>query len=136
MAGIPLDRFAASIENILKEYGDQIQKDVDKAADEATKKGVQMLKATSPVNQDTGTKRKPGRYAKGWRVKKESDVIGSRYIVHNATDYQLTHLLEYGHPLKRGGRQYGYANAYPHIAAAEQFMIDYFEKKIREAIQK
>lgn len=136
MAGIPLDRFAASIENILKEYGDQIQKDVDKAADEATKKGVQMLKATSPVNQDTGTKRKPGRYAKGWRVKKESDVIGSRYIVHNATDYQLTHLLEYGHPLKRGGRQYGYANAYPHIAEAEQFMIDYFEQKIREAIAK
>lgn len=136
MAGIPLDRFAASIENILKEYGDQIQKDVDKAADEATKKGVQMLKATSPVNQDTGTKRKPGRYAKGWRVKKESDVIGSRYIVHNATDYQLTHLLEYGHPLKRGGRQYGFANAYPHIAEAEQFMIDYFEQKIREAIQK
>ena len=136
MAGIPLDRFAASIENILKEYGDQIQKDVDKAADEATKKGVQMLKATSPVNQDTGSKRKPGRYAKGWRVKKESDVIGSRYIVHNATDYQLTHLLEYGHPLKRGGRQYGYANAYPHIAEAEQFMIDYFEQKIREAIQK
>lgn len=136
MAGIPLDRFAASIENILKEYGDQIQKDVDKAANEATKKGVQMLKATSPVNQDTGTKRKPGRYAKGWRVKKESDVIGSRYIVHNATDYQLTHLLEYGHPLKRGGRQYGYANAYPHIAEAEQFMIDYFEQKIREAIQK
>lgn len=136
MAGIPLDRFAASIENILKEYGDQIQKDVDKAADEATKKGVQMLKATSPVNQDTGTKRKPGRYAKGWRVKKESDVIGSRYIVHNATDYQLTHLLEFGHPLKRGGRQYGYANAYPHIAEAEQFMIDYFEQKIREAIAK
>ena len=136
MAGMPLDRFAASIENILKEYGDQIQKDVDKAADEATKKGVQMLKATSPVNQDAGSKRKPGRYAKGWRVKKESDVIGSRYIVHNATDYQLTHLLEYGHPLKRGGRQYGYANAYPHIAEAEQFMIDYFEKKIREAIQK
>ena len=136
MAGIPLDRFAASIENILKEYGDQIQKDVDKAADEATKKGVQMLKATSPVNQDTGTKRKPGRYAKGWRVKKESDVIGSRYIVHNATDYQLTHLLEFGHPLKPGGRQYGYANAYPHIAEAEQFMIDYFEQKIREAIAK
>lgn len=134
--GIPLDNFRMEITKILDEYGATIQKDVAKAAEEAAKKGVQQLKATSPVNQDTGSKRKPGRYAKGWRYKEGTKTVGASFIVHNATDYQLTHLLEYGHPLKRGGRQYGYANAYPHIAAAEQFMVDYFEKKIREAIQK
>lgn len=131
-----LDRFSAEIEKILKEYGDEIQKDVTKAADEVTKKAVQQLKATSPVNQDTGSKRKPGRYAKGWKVKKEGSSDAPIFTVHNATDYQLTHLLEFGHALRRGGRSAGRAKAYPHIAAAEKMMIDEFEKKVREAIRK
>lgn len=129
-------QFSAEIEKILKDYGTEIQKDVAQAAEESADKGVQMLKSSSPVNQDSGSRRKPGRYAKGWRVKKEGDTANPSFVVHNATDYQLTHLLEFGHPLVRGGRQYGYAKAYPHIAAAEQFMISLFEKKVTEAIRK
>ena len=136
MAGVPLDRFSAEVNKILEQYGNEIQKDVNRAAEDAALKGVQMLKATSPVNQDSGSMRKPGKYAKGWKVKKEGGKDNALYIVHNATDYQLTHLLEFGHPLKRGGRQYGYARAYPHIKAAEDFMIDYFESHVLEAIQK
>ena len=136
MAGVPLERFSAEVNRILEEYGNEIQKDVNQAAEDAAIKGVQMLKATSPVNQDSGTKRKPGKYARGWKVRKEGGAGNAIYIVHNATDYQLTHLLEFGHPLKRGGRQYGYAKAYPHIKAAEEFMIDYFEKHVLEAIRR
>lgn len=134
--GIPLDRFQAEIDKILQEYGATIQREVGEAAKESALKGVVMLKATSPVNQDSGTKRKPGRYAKGWRVKEGGSASGKMYIVHNATDYQLTHLLEYGHPLKKGGRQYGYAKAYPHIKAAEDYMIDYFQTHVIEAISR
>ena len=136
MAGIPIDRFSAEVNKILEEYGAEIQRDVNRAAEDASLKGVQMLKSTSPVNQDSGTKRKPGKYARGWKVKKEGSTNNAIYIVHNATDYQLTHLLEFGHPLKRGGRQYGYAKAYPHIKAAEDFMIDYFQTHVIEAISR
>lgn len=134
--GVPLDRFSAEVNKILEEYGAEIQRDVNRAAEDAALKGEQMLRATSPVNQDSGPKRKKGRYAKGWKVKKEGSANNAIYIVHNATDYQLTHLLEYGHPLKKGGRQYGYAKAYPHIKAAEDFMIDYFQTRVIEAISR
>ena len=50
------------------------------------------LKANSPE--------KLGDYKKGWRIKKVKKAL----IVHNATSYQLTHLLEHGH-VKRDGQK-------------------------------
>ena len=53
-------------------------------------------------------------------------------IIHNRTDYQLTHLLEKGHILKRGGRTLGRVPAKVHIAPVEERAI----KNLEEAIEK
>jgi len=84
------------------------------------------LKATSP--------KKTGRYAKGWAVKKAdtSKYALARVVVYNRTDYQLTHLLEYGHAIKGGTER---VKAHPHIAAAQQKAAESFARAVEKDIE-
>lgn len=135
MAKIKPTDFSSAVEKILSEFGETSAKAVAKAAEETAKATVQELKQSSPKNQKDGPKIRRGKYARGWKVKEEKSTTIPTYTVHNATDYQLTHLLEYGHVLKKGGRVYGRAKPYPHIAKAEAEAIKAFEKSIRKGIQ-
>lgn len=70
-------------------------------------------------------------YCKGWRLKK--DKTGkNRYIVKvwNKTDYQLTHLLEFGHATRNGGRTRPQA----HIRPTEEKYKKEFEKELKRKI--
>lgn len=108
----------------LEEYTDEVIDAVGEATTETGKVVVDSLKKTSPV--------KTGKYAKGWRAKPGADQRNvANVIVHNATDWQLTHLLEHGH-LKRGGT--GRVAARPHIAKAESLAKEELEKRIREKL--
>lgn len=71
-------------------------------------------------------------YRKGWRVKRS----GKKFIVHNKTDYQLTHLLEKGHALRRGGRKIGETREFPHIIPAAEDALEVFVDKIKGAIRR
>lgn len=94
----------------------------DKAALKITKELVQDIKRNSPVGA------RNGRYRDGWTYKKD----GQRYIIHNKTDYQLTHLLEKGHARVGGGpRVPGRA----HIRPAEHNAIIKFELAIKKAAE-
>jgi tRNA U38,U39,U40 pseudouridine synthase TruA len=72
-------------------------------------------------------------YSKGWAVRREKSEKQYRYIVHNATHYQLTHLLEKGHRIvTKTGRDTGKrAPAYPHIAPVNEQVPD----KVDEAFK-
>lgn len=109
------------IAKILSEYSDEIEVGLSLAKDTVAKKTAQNLKVTSPKGA-TGT------YAKGWAV---SDIRGKK-VVHNKTDYQLTHLLEYGHAKRNGGR----VAAHPHIRPAEEQAINDFNEAVRKALGK
>lgn len=108
----------------LEQYSNEVIQSVGESVTETGKEVIKALKATSPKHT--------GRYAKGWRAKPGSDQrLIKNVTVHNATDWQLTHLLEYGHVNRDGTSR---TSAKPHIAAAEALAQEVFEKKIKEKL--
>lgn len=118
------------INDILAGYGDDIQALIQGEAVRIAKEGVKTLKATSPKNKRATANR--GRYAKGWSVKKEIKRGEVHCIIHNRTDYQLTHLLEKSH-LKRNG---GKTKPIVHIAPVEEQCISEYVKNVENGIRK
>ncbi|WP_420837676.1 HK97 gp10 family phage protein [Bacillus mesophilum] len=103
----------------LRVYANGVRDDVEEITEDVADELVSELR-TDPTPELTGD------YRKGWRAKR----VGNKFIIHNATDYQLTHLLEKGHAKKGGGR----VPAYPHIRPAEQRAIDEFLRKLEAVL--
>ena len=119
-----------------KEIADELNTEVLKATQKATKSGIEhslkLVKERSPRDADRKKSRvgKP-RYASGWRIKEEP-LRGFVFhnIVHNVNDPTLTHLLEDGHVLFLYGRPTGKrTKSFPHIRNSE---LDGFEKMEKE----
>lgn len=107
------------IAKALSEYTNEVTEGLNEAKKDISKETAKTLKSTSPKNT--------GDYAKGWRASK----VGTSYVVHNKTDYQLTHLLEKGHAKRGGGRVAGI----PHIAPAEEQAINEYERRVEKVIR-
>ena len=114
-----IGKLASEITKQLQTYSKIVGQEVEKATDDVTKQAVKDIKSTSPV--------KTGAYAAGWTRKK----VQGGYIVHNRTNYQLTHLLEFGHAKVGGGRVAGKV----HIRPAEERAIKEFEHRIEKAVK-
>ena len=122
---IPISQLAEEVMKGLREYADLATEDLKKDVQEAGKKVKAQIESTAP--KDTG------KYAKSWAVKKTKETSDSiEVVVHSKTKYQLTHLLEFGHAKRGGGR----VAARPHIAAAEQAGIEELTKAIERELQK
>lgn len=120
------DQFENAVNQILAEYKDKINVDVERITREVAKSAVADVKKGAPVR--TGT------YKKSIRAKAtEKEINRSSTIIHAnaAQNYRLTHLLEYGHATRNGGR----TKAIPHWGPAEQKAIREYEKKLQEAIE-
>lgn len=122
-----LDDMGAVLNDILKDYGDYITEGMKVAVTSIANNAKEETKAASPVGK--GPRR--GRYRRGWAVKSEEERLAKSAIVHNRTDYQLTHLLEKGHALRNGGR----AKAIPHIGPAEDKAVQELEKAVTKLAQ-
>lgn len=111
----------------MKELLNEVNKDVQQSAkrniDGVARECVQKLKNTSPI--------KTGSYAKGWGTKRQSEMD---VVVHNRTDYQLTHLLENGHVIRNKKGAYGRAPAHKHIKPVEDWAVDELPRRIIEDI--
>jgi hypothetical protein len=107
------------IKKQLQYYANDVAEKVEDAQDETTKRLVKDLKQDSPKNRPS--------YAKGWRIKK----VKNAKVVHNKTDYQLTHLLEKGHAKRNGERE----PAQVHIRPNEERAVKDYLKKIEGAIK-
>lgn len=115
------DEVVSAFETYTEEITEEIKSEVIKAGNYAK----EIVKATSPELT--------GDYKKGWAVKVVYDSVNDRRIVvYNRTDYQLTHLLEYGFVGRNGKRVEGQ----PHIADAQLKAEQYFEKRVGEILAK
>lgn len=119
MTNISIDKLANEIVKSVQEYTIEVEEKVQQASDDVTKKGVKLLKQKSP--------KLTGDYSKGWTRKKQ----GRGYIIHNKTDYQLAHLLEYGHAKRGGGR----VQARVHIRPIEEQIVEEFVEAVEKAVK-
>ncbi|HEK9982073.1 TPA: HK97 gp10 family phage protein [Streptococcus equi subsp. zooepidemicus] len=123
MSKVKIDSLSSEVMKELEKYADVTTEKVKKAVQNAGKTVRDEIKASAP--SDTG------KYSKSWTVKTIRETSSSlELVVHSRNRYQLTHLLEFGHAKRGGGR----VSARPHIAAAEEKAIKTFEEEIKEAI--
>ena len=116
------------IGDILNEYSKDIQEGITQDAIKVAEEGKQELRATSP----RGARK---RYYKGWRVDKKSGYGYVHTTIHNATDWQLTHLLEKSHPIRNKYGEWGMSTPIEHIYPVEQKCIREYTKAVEETIK-
>lgn len=117
------------INEILNDYSHDIQDAITNKAIEITKNGQNRLKSTSPQNKKKSAHK--GRYAKGWRVKTTKGQGFVKCTIYNATDYQLTHLLENGHLTRIGSK----TKPIKHIEPIHDECCENFEKGVEDIIK-
>lgn len=125
---IKIDELQGAIKDYLENYIEDIEEDVKETTDQLSKEAVKELKKESPRRD----KKRENPYWKGWSRKKQSK--GRKYIMtlYNRTNYQLTHLLEYGHATRKGGT----TKPQPHIKPIEEKYSKLYEEKIEKAIKR
>ncbi len=111
------------INEILNEYSKDIQEGITEKAISVAKKGADELKQTSP--------KRTGKYRKGWRVKTQKGYGYVNCTIHNATDYQLTHLLEKPHATRNGGK----TKPKVHIAPVEEKCNQEYQREVENVIR-
>lgn len=127
-----IDAAVRTIQEQLAAFGVQIDDSIQGIFDEVGQEAVKKLKSTSPVNTRSPQK---GRYAKGWKYERGKKVRGvTMSYIRNAKDPQLTHLLEYGHPIVRNGKVVGNADAKEHIAPVAAWVAEEANKRIQKSI--
>lgn len=120
---ITADGFEKAIKELLDEYGEGVQ-------------GV-LLEVLPEVAQEARDKvMQAGEkhwtyYNSGWTVSEgKTGKYSVNATVHNENAYQLTHLLEYSHPMPQGGT----SKAYTHIAPVNEWTQEEVIKKVEERI--
>ena len=117
------------VNEILNDYSSDIQDAIIEEAQKIAKDGASELKSTSP--KTTRNLKHKGRYAKGWRVKTTKGRYFINCVVYNATDYQLTHLLEKPHLTKKGNL----TKPIVHIAPVEEKINKEFQTRVENIIR-
>lgn len=119
------------IKDILNEYSSDIQDGITEVAFKVAEDGKNELKVSSP--------KRTGSYRKGWRVDKKSGKGFVHATIYNATDWQLTHLLEKPHAIRN---QYGTWGTYDpkksgtvHIQPVEEKVNQQFLRDVEQVIK-
>ena len=118
-----------AVTEYLENYVEDIEEDVEDTTNTVVKEAKQELIQTSPrsgVARDT-------KYYKGWAIKNGGRTRKGKYyskVIWNKTNYQLTHLLEFGHATRNGGRTKPQA----HIRPVEEKYRKEFEKELKMKI--
>ena len=111
------------VDDILGDYAENVNEAVGKAVENTAKQAVKALKRGGAGFNDK-------EYSKGWTKKVTKHRLYSEATVYNKTQGHLTHLLEFGHALRNGGR----ARAFPHIEPVNEKVPEMFQDSFTEAL--
>lgn len=119
------------IEQVLKEFGDEVKDHVQDAVKEIATKAKKEVVNAAPVDK--------GTYKKGITLKDESGLTdGAVYVIYNkGKNRSLGHLLEHGHQSRnQKGGPYGRVEGIPHYAVGQKWANDHFEEILKKHLEK
>lgn len=128
---------AKELKNILDDYSVEVYEKASKIIEKEAKKSTKKIKVISPKRYKN--------YSKGWGMTIERGSVGViSAVIHNKTDYRLTHLLENGHFIVRKTkirgvpvqRIYGRTRRIPHISIVQEELNQNFAKELINEIEK
>lgn len=127
---ISVNELSKEIEKALTDFVGVTEDAVDKGVSETANDAIKALRSAHPAG--SGQYGSWDKYNKGWKIMqtKTDKRYHRKATIHNATDYQLTHLLEKGHAKVNGGR----TRAFPHIAPVADKYEDELVQNIRKYI--
>lgn len=128
---VKVDNLAKAILTELDNFKDVTEEACDKGVSETAKMAVKELRNAHPAGSgEYGSWDES--YNKGWKVMqtKTDKRYHRKATIHNATDYQLTHLLEKGHATVNGGR----TRSFQHIAPVADKCEDELLRTIKKYI--
>lgn len=126
---IEINQFEDALKEYLEQYKENVEEEVERTTNSVTKNAINELKENSPKSG----RNRENPYNEGWSIKtpKKGKVRYVR-VIWNKTNYQLTHLKEFGHATIDGKR----VAAQPHIQPIEkkykEKFVDLLEKKVRK----
>lgn len=130
-----IDGLDEAIKNELENWSNgELRRAVNESLEETAAAAAESLRRGGPYRERTG------KYTKDWthdqRSRRTSVITGlNGYSVYNKKHYQLTHLLEKGHQLRKGGRKVGNVKAFEHIAPVNETLGDLAVSKIRQKVR-
>lgn len=126
---IKLGAMVPELRRILSDYGQELS-DVmlGPAAEQAAEYAQKELTATSPV--------RTGYYKRNWTISHTRTTNRQRTIVHSENAYQLPHLLQNGHALRRGGRTIGQVAPKHDIASVNERTQEMFLQRFEELVRR
>lgn len=123
---VQVDNLASTITEWLTEYNEEVT-DVAKEAVDEVAQGVFDEIKNHVTWQD---KKYSNSFALKTSFEDERNKRKTWYV--KSPHYRLTHLLEFGHATRNGGR----TKAYPHVKYGDQYLYNNFERVMREKIEK
>lgn len=120
---VTVENLAEELDKLFNSFGDDVADILKKASKQTSKETNEVIKKCVEFENRTGG------YVRNFATKKAEET--RRSVTHTwyvkAPYYRLTHLLEYGHATRNGGR----TRAYPHIGKGEE----YAEKRMTDLIE-
>lgn len=125
---ITVNQFSSTIQQMLKEYGDEVLETANKVIPDAADKAVEQIR--------TNSKKRTGKYAKGWAKKVVKNTrSGVSYVVYNRTEYRIAHLLENPHVIKNKKGTYGTTDGDGVIAQAEDDTLVWIDNELVKRLE-
>lgn len=122
---VSIDDLAAAIRTEVRNYTEEVQREVIVAVEETAQEVRDLLEATSP--------KRTGRYKRGWRVRFMASGNWISATVHGIKPtYRLAHLLANGHAKRGGGRV---APAHD-MSLAETWGVQQLQNRVEDAIKR
>lgn len=136
---VKAEEVGEAVGEILGIYSSEVTAGAKEAVTETATDTVKLLKETSPTENPSFPRMRPKKtkYADGWVMSlRFENALERRIAVYNWSDYQLIHLLEWGHV--RAGLHFkkkGFVPAKPHVMPAYEKAQEELTEAIKEAIK-